>query len=271
MIQTIPSASCGSEQGPQLVLMDNGALYRRETPDDTWALYDFNQLYEGYYPHCRMTALAYTGSFWLGAVTDDGRPILFSSLMGGVWTERNMVMDSPEIGFVMPEGRILRILWDATHRQMHLVMSSGQLITLPDCAKCVRIRTIAKAGLLDGRMDGRNMIVTCTDNSELQVSLDELMQFRASWSWADNLIQQGAVVIDLRPDALIVPGDIPWQALRFSPSEAWHWLQQQDAETRVFVVCGQGLQSDELVKTARDSGYPYTWSLGGTNALYHVE
>ena len=106
-----------------------------------WQPIAFNENYQGYYPFCTFTAIAATDvDFVAAGMGEDGLPYVYRSVMGGVWESANMLAGSPLNGFVRASGKVNRIVYDGTSRQIFLLCANGELVTMPDCPRCVRVR-----------------------------------------------------------------------------------------------------------------------------------
>ena len=145
--------SC-SNAGADLYLGADGRLFLRAAGAPEATLLDFNTLYAGYYPRCTFTAVAAGGGLFYAAGLDtDGRPRLFTSLSGGVWEERPLAARDPLGGVVRAERRVLRVLFAEEARQAFLVTDAAQVVTLPDCPKCLRVRPLPQRPT-DARLSG---------------------------------------------------------------------------------------------------------------------
>ena len=260
---------CRGENGVWLGRTAEGELFTRVAGG--WQPYDFNGLHEGYYPYCTFTALAQAGgAFYLAGTDKAGLPHVFLSLLGGVWEEQNLIARNPVRGEVRAEGEVVRILYDAQEKQVFLLCRGGQLVTLPDCPKCVRILPLHRPDVIDGRLEDGEITVRFADGGEERVNVKNAVQYRVAKSFAQQLIQQGGVLVDVRtPEAYAedtVPGsvNVPLEELDL-------WLNGQ-LQSRILVfVCRTGSLADVAVRYARRQGFARAYSLGGTLALAHME
>jgi rhodanese-related sulfurtransferase len=85
---------------------------------------------------------------------------------------------------------------------------------------------------------------------------------------AVRLINQGAIVVDLREPASFEGGHIV-DALNIAPGELAASADARLKKKRpVLLVCDNGSQSGRLVGTLRKAGYDNTWSLDGGLAAW---
>ncbi len=251
---------------PVLAVTADGVLYRSR--DGVWQRYDFNAAYAGYHPACVFTAVAYADSvLCIAGVDGEGSPRVFCSLLGDVWEERNLTMLHPG-GAVRPTGRPLRILYDDVQAQVFVICDNGQLVTLPDCPKCVKITQACREVVADGRLDGRDIVLALADGGSVRVSVDVAAQPRVSAEFARQQIREdGAWLVDVRShaahgrdglrDSLCVPLD-----------ELGDWLCTQDRAHTVIFYCQGGVQADAAAAFAKRRGFGRAYSLDGIDVLF---
>ena len=88
-------------------------------------------------------------------------------------------------------------LYDGDSNQVFLICRSGQLATLPDCPKCVKIIQLQSSPAEDGWFDNECIVVRFADGSA-QVLKSDAIQYRVSLSYAYQCLAQGGSLIDLR-------------------------------------------------------------------------
>jgi rhodanese-related sulfurtransferase len=253
----------------RLARSPSGRLYVRR--GDRWELYDFNEMYRGYYPACTFTALTYAGGmFHLAGVDEQGHAHVFSSLAGNVWEERNLVSLQPMEEPIRLKGKVSRILFDDESEQLFLICANGQLATLPDCPKCVKIIRLRNSPAEDGWFDEDCIVVRFADGSTQRIPKYDAVQYRVSLGYACRCLRQGAVLVDLRTPDEYSAGhlrgsiNIPFELLGED-------LRKIDPRKLVIFVCRIGIKADEAVSYARKNGYSRAYSLGGINILSHIE
>lgn len=263
-------AVCRAEdQDVWLGVDDTGkAFFRR---DGKWEFYDFNALHRGYYDPCRFTTAARAGGlFYLAGLDEAGAPHVFSSLLGGVWEERNLTARRPMEGEVRASGAVKRILYDDDSTQVFLICQNGQLVTLPDCPKCVRILDLPGGPAEDGWLEDGCVAVRMTSGAVERVPLSKAVQYRVSESFAAQQMQNGACLVDLRNPGEFAAGHMAG-SVNVPMEDMDLWLRGRDPGQTVIFVCRTGIQADEAVRYARRAGFSHSYSLGGMNRITRVK
>ena len=261
--------SC-SNAGADLYLGADGRLFLRAAGAPEATLLDFNTLYAGYYPRCTFTAVAAGGGLFYAAGLDtDGRPRLFTSLSGGVWEERPLAARDPLGGVVRAEGRVLRVLFAEEARQAFLVTDAAQVVTLPDCPKCLRVRPLPQRPT-DARLSGDALEIDFADSTRTRIPLTALTQYRVSWSYADRLLRQGARIVDLREADDFARGHLPG-SVNVPFARLADWLSGRGQGEALLFLCRTGALADEAADYARGEGWAFAYSMGGLNAFGHIE
>lgn len=261
---------CGpSKSGLRLVLTIDGKLFFLHK--NQWERYDFNRFYEGYYPACNFTAIAYTGDvFYISGVDDSARPHVFTSLMGNVWEEENLTMLHPLYGQVHTSGKILRILYDSTSEQIFLICQNGQLVTLPDCPKCVRIQQVGNAEVVDGEIEGNDIVIQFLDNTQNHIPLEEVSQYRVSRSYFREKLASCCQLVDLRTKQEYLQDGLQG-SINIPLDQIYDWLKTERKQETLVFVCRNGIQADMAAAYARSHEFTHAYSLGGMKAFTHVE
>lgn len=227
---------CGREGcRTRLALDRDGNLWKAqvksgEVPD--WQPVLFNENYAGYYPACMFTSIAATDVDFVAAGNgEDGLPYVYRSLMGGVWESANLMAGSALNGFVRASGKINQMLYDHQTRQIFLLCDNGELVTMPDCPKCVRVRKVTDCALVAGRVEGEGsveekgcageegrvdegrteekgrtgmeghesrLVLTNLRGEEIVLNAYEMTQVRASYSYVKEQLKKGGWLVDLR-------------------------------------------------------------------------
>lgn len=259
---------CGCEKRQFFARTQDGQLYRQK--NSTWQVFDFNQEYRDYYPACTFTKIAYwEETFYLAGADNHGVPHLFCSLLGNVWEPRNICAQHPISGTVPATGRIVQILYSERVLQVFLISDDGQLIVLPDCPKCVRIIEI-KPGAIDGFWENEKLIVVFQQEIRQSISIEAAAQFRASMSYMNQRLCYGGILVDVRTNSLCESSPIP-NSIHVPLEELHDWLMTLNRTTELYFVCHIGTQADVAVKHARDNGFLRAYSVGGLNAISHID
>lgn len=299
----------------RLALDRDGNLWKAQVKSDEvpdWQPVLFNENYAGYYPACMFTSITATDVDFVAAGNgEDGLPYVYRSLMGGVWESANLMAGSALNGFVRASGKINQMLYDHQTRQIFLLCDNGELVTMPDCPKCVRVRKVTDCALVACRVEGEGsaeengsveeegcvgmggcesrLVLTNLRGEEIVLNAYEMTQVRASFSYVGEQLKKGGWLVDLRrrrQDGRVRPaGDgrsemeqnnlpikiSPEQVLYMNMDEVEEWLEEQSKETFLAFLCEYGTQADEAAHYARRQHFPRAYSLGGAGELLHVK
>lgn len=254
---------------PQIRLnAENMPVITRDGADE---IFDFNTAFRGYYPTCRFTAAARAGGLlYLAGVDENGRVRLFTSLTGGVWDERNVAETSRFAPPAIPESPVIKILHSPEENQVFLVCCMGQLVTLPDCPKCVKIRSVRNGEVTDARMENGEIIIDFADGQSRRVPVRLAAQYRISETFAAKLIGEGAALIDLRTheeyEKIHFPG-----AVNVEYAAAQEWLSGKPKDKTYIFICRTGVLSDEIAFFARGAGFEKSFSMGGMDDIFRIK
>lgn len=224
---------------------------------------DLNQMYQGYYPFCRFTdAAVCAGMLYVAGTDNSGVPHMYTSQKADAWSP---VPISPKKSLITDKdyGDIVKILFDEASAQLFLVTHNGYLVTLPDCPQCVRARHISDLPLVDGKIDGKKIVMTDTSGETVCYSLYVAVEYRCAWSFAKPHLGKDGIVLDLQnTEEDTLPG-----AVRISAEEADMLLNHFPKETFLFFVCEFGRKADEAVRDARSMGFRNSYSLGSAYSV----
>lgn len=166
-------------------------------------------------------------------------------------------------------GEIRRILRDGDTGQIFFLTGQGELVVLPDCPKCMKIRKVSDKPLVDGKIDKEKLELTLEDGSQLEIPKFIVEQFRVSFSYAEQKKTEPYILVNLQkklhnketfPNAVFVqPEDVP------------DWLEEIEKEWYIFFLCEWGIQADEAAHYARRNGWNRAYSLGGIKQGFHME
>lgn len=253
-----------------------------------WQPIAFNENYQGYYPFCTFTAIAATDvDFVAAGMGEDGLPYVYRSVMGGVWESANLLAGSPLNGFVRASGKVNRIVYDGTSRQIFLLCANGELVTMPDCPRCVRVRKVTDCALVDGQIQteingllpeqsisGQRLVLINERGEKIILNQYEMTQVRASLSYVREQLKKGGFLVDLRKkdgaETDFLGGIRKEQVLHIESEELEEWLSVQPRELFVAFLCEYGTQADEAAHYARRHQFSRAYSLGGAGELFHI-
>lgn len=105
----------------------------------TWKTFDFNENYAGYYGHVDFSCICMSGLNILAAGTyEDGRPAVFVSTRGTVWSERSLTYKINGQTYEL-EAAPLGAAYDASLDRYVLECTDGIYFVLPNCSHCNQI------------------------------------------------------------------------------------------------------------------------------------
>ena len=269
----------------KIALDKDGNLWKSNAE---WQPIAFNENYQGYYPFCTFTAIAATDvDFVAAGMGEDGLPYVYRSVMGGVWESANLLAGSPLNGFVRASGKVNRIVYDGTSRQIFLLCANGELVTMPDCPKCVRVRKVTDCALVDGQIQteingllpeqstsGQRLVLINERGEKIILNQYEMTQVRASLSYVREQLKKGGFLVDLRKkegaETDFLGGIRKEQVLHIESEELEEWLSVQPRELFVAFLCEYGTQAEEAAHYARRHQFSRAYSLGGAGELFHI-
>lgn len=246
-----------------LGLDEQGELWLRDASKDFRPV-RFNEQYRGYYPPCRFTAIAATEKGFVAAAVDgQEKPLLFRSMLGGVWERAELVCREG-----IPSGRIIRILVGEKPEQLFLCCDNGELITVPDCPRCMKLRRVSNETVLDAALCGDQILLTLQKDASVAVPLRELSQMRVHPDWALKALSQGAALVDLgchpaSPFAQSWAKVLLARAERVEAEALEDWLPMQSKDRKLIFLCDYGVQAERAAGTARRLGYAQAYFLDG--------
>lgn len=102
-----------------------------------WKVISFNNYYDGYYPACSFTAVCMGGGrIAVAGTQNDGKPALYFSTNGNVWSARELNYQGPQNNYLFVEGTPLRMTYQKEKDQFVLVFDNGFLLEVPPCSHC---------------------------------------------------------------------------------------------------------------------------------------
>ena len=262
---------CQSEDGKRGLAVDKeGYLWRggkQEGSDQEafwqWEQFDFNKEYQGYYPPCSFTAVAWTEGGFLAAGMETesarSRPAAYSSLRGSVWQPENLKALTAD-GVLTPTEPILVFCPDKSSGQIFLLGGRGQVITLTGCPNCVKISHFTDQDILKGEIAGEFLRLTLADGTLKDIHLHAALQLHLSREAAKEKQRQGGILVYVGtgegvfedfPEVLVCP--LP----RLNA-----FLQTCPKEQILVFLCESGVKAKAAAKSARAQGYEQAYYIG---------
>lgn len=126
---------------------DKGEIIH-STDGINWSIFDFNKMYEGFYSNCHFTkVLATEKQVSIIGKQDDGRPVLFYSSRGNVWTQRDLVYTDKNGVSSLLNDDLNDMYYAVAKDQFILIGSHGKMMTIPSCSHCNKLFEISTANL----------------------------------------------------------------------------------------------------------------------------
>ena len=132
-------AGMTSYQGKQLLLSRQGVIL---TTSDykSFQAFDFNSTYAGYYDYVKFAAISASDkSICIAGEYSDGKPAVFESSTGTVWSERDLsYRKDGETLFL--QSKPISLEYDASHDRFIMTCSDSTLFYMPGCSHCNSIQ-----------------------------------------------------------------------------------------------------------------------------------
>ena len=193
---------------------------------------------------------------------DSARAVLISTLMGGVWSERDLnFLDGQPADLSKTE--ILSLAWDG--EQLYAAVGTGALLVLPDCQQCNKWQELVptdkyravtySSGLLAAVGEGDVVAVTDTDSAR---------QYKMTPATAlEKLLAGEAQIIDVREQHEWDSGHVKGATLMpLGVLEEMLAELEPDMETTLIFYCAKGVRSQSAAERARALGYMRAYSMG---------
>lgn len=147
---------------------DDGEIIHT-TDGISWTVFNFNDVYAGFYKPCSFSAILATDKQIAVAGThDDGSPALMFSTQGNVWSDRtlNYTDDQGVPGFLedTPNG----IFYDSERDLFFLACTTGKLMKIPSCSHCNKLAQLP-AGNLSAISGNNNALIIVGANYFIQL------------------------------------------------------------------------------------------------------
>ena len=236
-------------------IADDGSLWRRYEGD--WTLFDFNKIYEGYYPKCDFTALAvFSGGYLLAGVDHYGFTRVYESMLGEVWKPALADTVLSDEGEISAKGGIRAICECNKTKQAFLFGDGGMAITLSGCRKCSYYREIAKKDIIAAKIlpSETEILIKLSDETIITVSIEKLLQYKVSTEYAMMLISNGAQLIDVRPSPFF-NAEHAQDSINVPLNNLDQFLKNNDGKNEYVFVCDYGPKAAYAAKRATEAGF----------------
>jgi hypothetical protein len=125
-----------------------------------WDILDFNTFYSGYYESCNWTTVVVTEQqVAVAGSSANGRPVLFFSTGGNVWTNRNLdyidMHGMPAYLTEIPNA----MLYDVIKDRFVLACNQGTVMIIPSCSHCNELHNLGTYQNLTAISEQAEMLV----------------------------------------------------------------------------------------------------------------
>jgi len=281
---------------------ESKAKEKQEIPEISWhwKRFDFNKEYQGYYPPCRFTAVAWTGGGFLATGTEAGakegkeagsfRPVAYSSLRGGVWQPENLTARIPE-GIVAPTEPVYDICTDQASGQIFLLGGRGQVITLTGCPKCVKLSHFTDQDIRKGEIitktienltaktketkeanEEKVLQLTLADGTTAEFPLHAALQLHLSREAAEEKRRQGGIFVYVGDgngsEAVGGARKVGVSSVKVSGMlvcplpKLKRFFEAWPKEQILVFFCETGVKAEAAAKSARVQGYQQAYYAG---------
>lgn len=117
---------CGFTDADEIVISSDG---------QNWTIIDFNEAYNGFYSHLDIKAIALGPHIAIAGLDSDGKPAMYVSTDGGVWSPRELNWNNGghyEMLNSIPSG----LSYDWYGDRMLLLCEDGTIFIVPGCSHC---------------------------------------------------------------------------------------------------------------------------------------
>ena len=155
-------------------ISDRGEIIH-STDGLNWILFDFNEVYKGYYKACTFSKILVTPiQIAVIGKNTECQPVLFFSSAGNVWSERQLIY-SDEKGFNTQLSDFpVNIYYDSFKDQFILVCTNGNLMTIPSCSHCNKFYKISE-NRLNGISGYEKELILVGDNNYIMTIKTDLL------------------------------------------------------------------------------------------------
>lgn len=232
-----------------------------------WQAVKFNEVYHGYYPSCKFTSIAITEKDFVAVGTgEDHLPYVYRSLMGGVWENTGLLCRNWDDGYKRASSEIINIFYDIKNRQIFFPCKNGELITLPDCPKCIKITKVSTEDIKQAEWSGEeseHMVLTTESDNKIRLNINGISQFQVTFSYAVDKLTKEGYLVDLREQKTELQGWIePSRQIHIKLDNLEDWLSDIPSDTFLFFICINGTRAEFAAYLARRRGYRKAFCIG---------
>jgi hypothetical protein len=125
-----------------------------------WDVFDFNQVYAGYYKPCIFKYILATGKrLAVAGVYNDGSPVLMFSNQGNVWSERTLNYSDDQGRQYFLNDTPNAIYYNNSLDLFFLACNNGIVMKIPSCSHCNTIAKLTSVNLSGISGDNKTLIV----------------------------------------------------------------------------------------------------------------
>ena len=229
------------------------------TDGSQWTLLDYNAYYGK--KVCFGGIEAIDDAFWAYGTDQDGKAVVVISVMGGVWSERDLNIYEVDQTIDGSENPFTALISDGT--QVFAVTEAGNALVLPGCTQCNTQRQVSSGPVSAAASNGSYLLFAGPEYSVSIQNTADVRQEHIKADAAQTMQQNGAVIIDVRSEEEYQQGHIPG-SIHIDVSEIERKLPecypQRDQE--LIFYCSAGKRSQTAVETAKTLGYQNVYNLG---------
>lgn len=108
-----------------------------------WSVMYFNNYYNGYYAPCSFTSVSIgTNRIAVVGLENHGKPVLYFSSNGKVWSERELNYETSQNDYLFLEDTPCHIDYQADQDQFIILCDNGTVMTVPPCSHCNKLLSV---------------------------------------------------------------------------------------------------------------------------------
>ena len=113
-----------------------------------WNVFDFNNVYAGFYKPCRFTKILVAKyNIAVTGIYKDGAPVLMFSTQGNVWVERTLNYNDTQAAQIPLNDAPNDIFYDSQRDLFYLACNNGRIMSIPSCSHCNKAATLTSENL----------------------------------------------------------------------------------------------------------------------------
>lgn len=138
-----------------------------------WDVFNFNEVYAGFYKPCSFTSVLVTENrIAVAGVRNDGSPVLLFSTQGNVWTDRTLNYTDEQGSAYFPMDSPNSIYYDKDLDLFFLVFDKGKLMKIPSCSHCNKLAQVSTENLTAISGDSKTLMMVGENFYIKAISLD---------------------------------------------------------------------------------------------------